>query len=105
MLVFLIRYRDTFAASVGLWWAAQSTMDIAPYINDARALVLPLVGGGTGADKPGMHDWENILLDLGLIKHDHQIAAFADTWGEMWMWIAFAWGAAVLWKQRKQLKD
>src|SRR5690349_8148213 len=47
MSVFLWKQYDGFGASAGLWWFGQSLMDLAPYINDARDLVLPLVGGGT----------------------------------------------------------
>jgi hypothetical protein len=70
--------RDNFGASIGLWWCGQSVMDLAPYINDARDLKLMLLGGGTGQDRPGMHDWENILLDLRWIEYDRQIAAATD---------------------------
>ena len=72
---FLIINKDGFAASVCLWWTGQSLMDLAPYIGDARALRLPLLGGGTGADVPGMHDWANILRRLGWLDYDQQIAS------------------------------
>jgi hypothetical protein len=45
LLVFLFKTRDPFAASVALWWIGQNFLDLAPYINDARAGDLPLVGG------------------------------------------------------------
>ena len=63
--VFLLKNRDPFAASVTLWWAGQSLMDLAPYIADARALRLPLLGGRTGAEVEG-HDWEYLLGATGL---------------------------------------
>jgi hypothetical protein len=72
---FLIINKDGFAASACLWWTGQSLMDLAPYIGDARALRLPLLGGGTGADVPGMHDWANILRRLGWLDYDQQIAS------------------------------
>lgn len=37
----------------------QSLTDVAPYINDARALQLVLLGGRTGAEVEG-HDWEAV---------------------------------------------
>ena len=49
-LAFLTRHLDTFAASVTLWWTGQSLIELAPYINDARAQELMLLGGG---DRPG----------------------------------------------------
>ena len=44
------------------WWAGENMMDVAIYINDARALQLTLIGGQTGAEVEG-HDWEHILID------------------------------------------
>ena len=81
----VLKNHDNFGGSIGLWWLGQSFMDCAPYIGDARALQLMLLGGGTGQDRPGVHDWENILLDLNLIQHDTKIAAGADALGTLLM--------------------
>ena len=96
LVVLLFQNRDPFGASIALWWLAQSFMDLAPYIDDARALQLPLLGGGTGADRPGMHDWNNILSELDWLEYDHALAKLADRTGVVLMVLAFAWGAAVL---------
>lgn len=101
----LLKNRDAFGASLGLWWLGQSIMDVAPYINDARDLNLMLLGGGTGRDRPGMHDWENILLDLGLIEQERALAAAADRLGALVLLVALAWGAAVLYRQYHALRD
>jgi hypothetical protein len=79
-------------------------MDLAPYINDARAQQLMLLGGGTGTDMPGMHDWNNILGYLDLLAQDHRIAVFTDTLGEILMLVALLWGAGllVLMQQRRR---
>ena len=42
--VLLAQARDPFGAPVALWWFSQNCLDVAPYINDASAGVLPLVG-------------------------------------------------------------
>jgi hypothetical protein len=91
--------RDNFGASVGLWWFSQSMMDLAPYIYDARAGQLMLLGGVTGQDMPGIHDWRNILTDLNLLEFDHAIAAVVDFTGEMLMLLSFIWGAYILFLQ------
>jgi len=66
LAVFLLKTRDTFAAALALWWFGQNFMDLAPYINDARSLTLPLLGGNTGRTSPyGFHDWEFILQRIG----------------------------------------
>jgi len=100
----LYRNRDAFGASIALWWLGQSLMDIAPYINDARDLQLMLLGGGTGQDRPGMHDWENILLDLGLIQYERQIALAAERLGKALLLLALVWGAVVLRRQGAALR-
>ncbi len=100
----VLRNHDNFGGSVGLWWLGQSCMDCAPYIADARALQLQLLGGGTGQDRPGRHDWENILLDLNLLHRDTAIAAGADAIGTVLMLIAFVWGGYILLRQHRNLE-
>ncbi len=105
LAVFLIKTRDTFAASFTMWWTGQNFMDLAPYINDARSLTLPLLGGNTGRTSPyGFHDWEFILRETKLLRYDHVLANLADTLGTLLMICAFVWGAYILFKQYKNLK-
>jgi len=103
LCAFLLKTRDTFGATIGLWWLAQSFMDAAPYINDARAGRLILLGGTTGRDQPGYHDWENILGDLGWLKYDHAIAGIVNSIGIILMLLSFLWGAYLLYLQHKNL--
>lgn len=103
LCAFLLKTRDTFGASIGLWWLGQSFIDIAPYINDARAGQLILLGGVTGRDVPGIHDWENILRDLGWLQYDHTIAGIVYAIGVGLMLLSFLWGAYVLYLQHKNL--
>jgi hypothetical protein len=80
-------------------------MDLAPYINDARSLTLPLLGGNTGRTSPyGFHDWEFILRETKLLRYDHVLANSADTLGTLLMICAFVWGGYILFKQYKNLK-
>lgn len=102
--VFLFKSRDTFGASVCLWWTGESFMDIAPYINDARNLQLMLLGGVTGREaRYGYHDWEFILGELGLLKQDHLLAWFSYKLGSLLMILALVWGAYLLFRQYKNL--
>lgn len=103
MAAFLWRHHNSFGASVALWWLGQSLMDLAPYINDARSLQLPLVGGGTGFDRPDSHDWRNILLDLNLLHRDYRIAWWADAIGTVILLAALAWGGYLLYRQFRNL--
>ncbi|MCJ7839286.1 MAG: hypothetical protein MUP61_08770, partial [Burkholderiales bacterium] len=90
--------RDNFAASVMLWWAAVSIIDLAPYIWDAFDPKLILLGGKTGAESDG-HVWQNILGDLGMIRRAHLVAGIAHTLGLVLMLGANTWGAALLYLQ------
>ena len=104
LTVFLIKTRDAFAASFALWWAGQNFMDLAPYINDARSLTLPLLGGNTGRTSPyGFHDWEFILRQTSLLRYDHVLAGLSYTAGKMLMGCALAWGGYILIKQYRNL--
>ena len=60
------RQEEPFGVAICAWWAGQNLVDLAPYIADARALSLVLLGGRTGAEVEG-HDWEFILDQLGII--------------------------------------
>ncbi len=93
--VFLVQTRDPFGASVALWWAAESIMDVAPYINDARALDLLLLGGVTGKETDG-HDWNNLLTMLGWLQYDHRLAHAAYHLGTLLMLASMAWGGLLL---------
>jgi hypothetical protein len=96
---FLVKNRDAFGASLGLWWLGQSFMDNAPYINDARAGELMLLGGVTGKEAPGYHDWENILGRLGWLQYDHFLAKISFAAGIFLMLLAFVWGGYMLYLQ------
>ena len=100
MLSFLLQQHDPFAASVGLWWLGQSLMDLAPYIHDAQAQKMLLLGGVTGGDAPGYHDWNNLLGRLDWLDAAPALANLADGLGLMLMLCALAWGAYVWRRQR-----
>lgn len=99
---FLVKTRDPFGASVALWWTAESVMDLAPYINDARALDLMLLGGVTGKETDG-HDWNNILTMLGWLEYDHRLAHLAHNFGIVLMLASFVWGGVILWRHHRRL--
>jgi hypothetical protein len=103
-LVAFLRRRDPVAAAVALWWAGQSLMDVAPYVADARALELVLLGGQTGAEVEG-HDWEAILTTLGLINHDVRIGRVVNGCGIALMLAALAWAGWLLHGQHRRRTD
>lgn len=78
--VAFIRQEQPFGAAICAWWAGQNLIDLAPYIADARALQLVLLGGRTGAEVEG-HDWEFILARLRLTHLDQAIGRAAHAMG------------------------
>ncbi len=90
---------DTFGASICLWWFGQNFIDIAPYIADARAGDMPLLGGNTGSTSPyGFHDWEFILGETGLLAYDKTFAVMSLNSGRLIMLVAIGWGGFLLWR-------
>lgn len=104
LATFVLKTRDPFGASVALWWTAESVMDIAPYINDARALDLMLLGGVTGKETDG-HDWNNILAMLGWLGYDHRLAHFSYNLGILLMLASLVWGGLLLFNHYRRLSS
>ncbi len=99
LVAILIKGRDPFGASVCLWWFGENLLDIAPYINDARAGQLPLVGGNFGHSSPyGFHDWEYLLTESGLLHFDQSLARLSHLCGSLVMVLSIGWGGYVLLK-------
>jgi hypothetical protein len=95
-LVAFARREDWFAAAVCLWWAGQNLVDLGPYIADARALQLVLLGGRTGAEVEG-HDWEAILSTLGWLHLDRRLGLAAHWIGSLTMIGGLIW-AGIRWR-------
>ncbi|NEV61156.1 TFIIB-type zinc ribbon-containing protein [Thiorhodococcus minor] len=104
--VLLIKTRDPFGASVCLWWLGENFLDIAPYMADARAGILPLIGGNTGQTSPyGFHDWEYLLTETGLLHWDTTLATLSHLLGALIMILAAIWGLILLRRQFLGLKS
>lgn len=100
---FLFKYHNPFAASVAVWWLGQSFIDCSPYIDDAYDQKLTLLGGFTGKDKPGSHDWNNILSEYDMVDSHRMIATTFDSIGIILIVLAILWGTYILTKQYKHL--
>lgn len=104
-IALFLQTRDTFGASVALWWFGQNFFDMAPYINDAHSLSLPLLGGNFGHSSPyGFHDWEFILTETGLLQYDHFLAKSSVVTGTLLFFLSLSWGAILLHRQFKNLE-
>lgn len=103
MLAFVFMHENAFGGSVGLWWLGQSAMDLAPYIYDAKHGQLLLIGGFIGAERPGSHDWSNLLGRLRMLDYGHALGNAVNAVGMALMMLALAWGAWVLYLQYRNL--
>ena len=86
------RRGQPLGVAAGCIWFFANFFNIARYMADARALELPLVGGGD-------HDWNTILNRWGLLPYDTRIAAVLR-------WIG--WGGIALtclWVVYRALRD
>ncbi len=93
--VAFVRQEDPFGAAVATWWAGQNLVDLAPYIADARALRLTLIGGKTGAEVEG-HDWEYLLTQLGVSHHAEPIGYTTHLIGIIVMVAALAYAVRTI---------
>jgi hypothetical protein len=92
MVAFIWKQRETYGAMVMLWWAGQSFIDLSPYVADAVARNLPLVGGASEE----AHDWGNLLTMTQMLDHAQALARLCFGTGVLLMLIALAWGAYLL---------
>lgn len=99
LAVAFLRQKTPFGAIVCAWWAGENLVDVAPYIADARALQLVLLGGKTGAEVEG-HDWEYLLTQLGWLHLDTKLGLAVNRAGLLMMFGALVWGAIFLARHR-----
>ena len=65
--VHFLRRRSVVEAGAAVVWLGGNLMNVAVYVADARAQVLPRVGGE-------IHDWHWLLSRWGLLAHDATVA-------------------------------
>lgn len=94
-----VRERQWFSVAVMTWWTGQNLLDVAPYIADARALRLVLLGGKTGAEVEG-HDWEYLLTQLGWTHLDRVIGLWTHGFGLLVMVASLVFAAVTLFRRQ-----
>lgn len=90
---------------LAIFWGAiagHSVIRASPYVADARARQLPLVGPGTlpyllGQSQAPEHDWWNLLSQTGLLEYDQVIAALAVMLGALMVLAMVAAGLVTTW--------
>ena len=87
VIAFWLR-REAIPLAIAGIWLFENFLNIARYMGDARARVLPLVGGGK-------HDWAAIFRRWGALQEDTTIAGIVNFLGWSGM---IAMGVWVLWR-------
>ena len=99
--VALHRRGDNFGAAIGLAWMALSGIDASVYAYDAADPVLPLIGGGTGADS--FHDFIFLFECYGQLHHARGWAMAIKALGVLGLYAALTWAAVLLFLQSENL--
>jgi hypothetical protein len=81
--------REAISLALAGVWLFENFLNIARYMADARAHLLPLVGGGC-------HDWTNIFSRWGVLHLDTKIAGLVTAIGwlgmiGMWVFVVWRW--------------
>lgn len=82
------RQRKTLSFAFAALWLGENLFNIAVYMADARAQVLPLVGNGE-------HDWTEIFSRWGVLDWDAGIASIVRLTGWLLIIVAGLW----LWRR------
>ena len=87
------RQRQSLGFAASWLWFGASLLNVARYMKDARAQLLPLVGGGD-------HDWTEIFSRWNVLGSDVRIAGFFGLVGTSICLAAMAW----LWIKGREAK-
>lgn len=93
--VALARLPDWFGVSFCGVWLAVNLYEVARYVADARAMLLPLVTIGGGDAR---HDWNFLLGELGLLGSDTLLAGALRVLAFVVLWGSIAASVWLLWK-------
>jgi len=97
----LLKSRDPFGASIGLWFLGVSLLDVAPHMYNALHPQLMLLSGTTGEESG--HDWIYLFTSLGLLQKAQLVGGLSHKLGALTDLLALAWGARLLVLQREQI--
>ncbi len=64
--IYFFRKHSRMGEAFALFWTGESAINVSIYIKDARTMLLDLIGGG-------IHDWNWILSQTGLLEYDQII--------------------------------
>ena len=96
LIISFWRTGQTLSLAGAVIWFFENWLNIGRYMADARALALPLVGGGD-------HDWHTIFIRWQVLRYDTTIAAVVTVIGWLGMAGACLWVGWRAWQDRHQI--
>ena len=93
--VMFLRQRDYFAISVCFMWLGISLFRMALYMEDARAMSLPLLSVGGGES---WHDWNYLFTSFRMLQWNLSIGHLTRFLGEGCLIAAMLSGTWLIWK-------
>jgi len=98
LMINFYRQPDFFALALCFGWLSSNLFDVARYVNDARAMELPLVSV-MGNENP-IHDWNYLLSRLSLLQFDTFLSFLLKIIATFSMFICLGFGAWLLWQMK-----
>lgn len=102
-VVSFVRRGDNFGAAVCALWASLSLIDASIYAWDAAHPLLPLIGGGTGADS--FHDFVFLFDRYDQLERARGWAMAMKALGVLGVIASLAWAALLLYLQGENLAE
>ncbi len=90
--VYFLKRGETFSFSIILLWVATNVQEVAIYMADAQARVLPLLG-----DDPESHDWHALFQMTGFLEKSSDIASVVSTIAHFIFVFAVVFGLYIVW--------
>lgn len=84
--------QQRFSASIISYWLGFSCINVGIYVGDARAQILPLIGGE--------HDWAFLLTQWHLIEGAESIGNRIINFGFVIILLSLFWSAYILYRDR-----
>jgi hypothetical protein len=99
---FFVFQRQPIGTAFCSFFFFENFLNIAPYMADARAQVLPLVT--VGDPENTIHDWFYLFSKFGLLRHDTQIASLVKFLGWVGMFAVVGWLVMRAWEPPEPAK-
>ena len=89
-VVYWFKTREIVGTSFALWWAFQTLIGVARYVEDSIVMQLMLTSGHTGSEGGG-HDWNHLLTEWGCLQSCYTIGSALNIISRVGMILCLLW--------------